>query len=422
MGRVAPRVLIQKLRADAIVPRYMTAHAAGLDLSAALDRPIDIAPGQRAAIPTGLAIKLPDGYEAQVGRARGWRAITASRSLARHDRRRLRRAGDRALINHGDRPVRSARAADRGGDRSGRQAEARRGRRLPATSAAPAAPDPDRAMTARAHTDRRRRDRDLSTIRSAAARIRRVARRSDRRGARRAAAPSPDTWTTTRPSRADPARRRSSADADVPRSAPADQAGHADRAHRAARARGRRDPRVFSMKGPTSRDPGPTSAGHFRPAPIDGRGRRPQAIREAGSPRAAARSAASAPGGGATTRCGRASRSLACGISLGLARRRSGELLTRAAAVATARDTECLPGGQLVQCRGRPPMISATVDPAHRYGTTSAGSSCGSRIELARAGDGAGGSVPGTADQVAPRRRAARSARILAIRRPRGTT
>lgn len=66
MDRVAPRVLIKKLRVDAIVPRYMTAHAAGLDLSAALDRPIDIAIGQRVAIPTGLAIKLPDGYEAQV--------------------------------------------------------------------------------------------------------------------------------------------------------------------------------------------------------------------------------------------------------------------------------------------------------------------------------------------------------------------
>ncbi len=66
MERVAPRVLIQKLRADAIVPRYMTAHAAGLDLGAALDQPIEIAAGQRVAIPTGLAIKLPDGYEAQV--------------------------------------------------------------------------------------------------------------------------------------------------------------------------------------------------------------------------------------------------------------------------------------------------------------------------------------------------------------------
>jgi dUTP pyrophosphatase len=66
MDRMAPRVLIKRLRADAIVPRYMTAHAAGLDLSAALDRPVEIAAGQRAAIPTGLAIKLPDGFEAQV--------------------------------------------------------------------------------------------------------------------------------------------------------------------------------------------------------------------------------------------------------------------------------------------------------------------------------------------------------------------
>ena len=63
---MAPRVLIKKLRPDAIVPRYMTAHAAGLDLSAALDAPIELRPGQRTAIPTGLAIKLPDGYEAQV--------------------------------------------------------------------------------------------------------------------------------------------------------------------------------------------------------------------------------------------------------------------------------------------------------------------------------------------------------------------
>ena len=66
MGRVAPRVQIKKLRADAILPRYMTPHAAGLDLSAALDEPVEIRPGQRAAIATGLAIKLPEGFEAQV--------------------------------------------------------------------------------------------------------------------------------------------------------------------------------------------------------------------------------------------------------------------------------------------------------------------------------------------------------------------
>jgi dUTP pyrophosphatase len=66
MSAMRPRVLIQKLRADAVVPRYMTAHAAGLDVSAAIDAPIEIAVGARAAIPTGLAIKLPEGYEAQV--------------------------------------------------------------------------------------------------------------------------------------------------------------------------------------------------------------------------------------------------------------------------------------------------------------------------------------------------------------------
>ena len=63
---MVPRVQIKRLRADAIVPRYMTEHAAGLDLSAALDESIEIRPGQRAAIATGLAIKLPEGYEAQI--------------------------------------------------------------------------------------------------------------------------------------------------------------------------------------------------------------------------------------------------------------------------------------------------------------------------------------------------------------------
>jgi dUTP pyrophosphatase len=63
---VPPRVLIRKLRPDAVVPRYMTANAAGLDLAAALDEPVVLATGERAAIATGLAVKLPEGYEAQV--------------------------------------------------------------------------------------------------------------------------------------------------------------------------------------------------------------------------------------------------------------------------------------------------------------------------------------------------------------------
>src|SRR5262249_6705872 len=50
------------------LPAYETALAAGMDLRAAVaaDAPVTLAPGQRAMIPTGLAIALPAGYEAQV--------------------------------------------------------------------------------------------------------------------------------------------------------------------------------------------------------------------------------------------------------------------------------------------------------------------------------------------------------------------
>lgn len=48
------------------LPSYMSAHAAGADLCAAVGRDTVIEPGARAMIPTGFAIALPDGYEAQV--------------------------------------------------------------------------------------------------------------------------------------------------------------------------------------------------------------------------------------------------------------------------------------------------------------------------------------------------------------------
>ena len=50
------------------LPHYQSALAAGLDLVAAVaaDAPVVIAPGERALIPTGIAIALPPGYEAQV--------------------------------------------------------------------------------------------------------------------------------------------------------------------------------------------------------------------------------------------------------------------------------------------------------------------------------------------------------------------
>ena len=50
------------------LPAYQTAHAAGLDLLAAVaeDTPLVLQPGRTALVPTGLTIALPEGFEAQV--------------------------------------------------------------------------------------------------------------------------------------------------------------------------------------------------------------------------------------------------------------------------------------------------------------------------------------------------------------------
>jgi dUTP pyrophosphatase len=54
--------------ADLPLPAYQSAHAAGLDLLAAVaaDAPVEIAPGGRAMIPTGIAVALPLGTEGQI--------------------------------------------------------------------------------------------------------------------------------------------------------------------------------------------------------------------------------------------------------------------------------------------------------------------------------------------------------------------
>ncbi len=48
------------------LPAYATDGAAGMDVVAALDAPLILAPGHRAAIPTGLAMAIPPGFEVQV--------------------------------------------------------------------------------------------------------------------------------------------------------------------------------------------------------------------------------------------------------------------------------------------------------------------------------------------------------------------
>ncbi len=59
-------VMIRRLRAGAHIPERRTPGAAGMDLAACLDAPVQIDPGRRALIPTGIAIALPKGFEAQI--------------------------------------------------------------------------------------------------------------------------------------------------------------------------------------------------------------------------------------------------------------------------------------------------------------------------------------------------------------------
>lgn len=74
-------IRVKLLRDGARTPQYQTQHAAGADLHACLDQPITLRPGERAAVPTGLAIELPPGYEAQV-RARSGLALKSGIGMA----------------------------------------------------------------------------------------------------------------------------------------------------------------------------------------------------------------------------------------------------------------------------------------------------------------------------------------------------
>lgn len=60
------RVDVVRLRPQGRIPAAMTEHAAGIDLCAALEAPLTLAPGERTLIPTGIAMAIPIGFEGQV--------------------------------------------------------------------------------------------------------------------------------------------------------------------------------------------------------------------------------------------------------------------------------------------------------------------------------------------------------------------
>jgi dUTP pyrophosphatase len=59
-------IFFKRLSALAETPRRMTSHAAGYDLSAALEKDITLPPLGRYCVPTGIALAVPAGFEAQI--------------------------------------------------------------------------------------------------------------------------------------------------------------------------------------------------------------------------------------------------------------------------------------------------------------------------------------------------------------------
>jgi len=92
--------------ADLALPAYATLGSAGLDLLAAISDDISLAPGSRVLMPTGLAIALPEGYEAQVRPRSGLalkNGVTVLNSPGTIDADYRGEIGI-ILINHGDAP------------------------------------------------------------------------------------------------------------------------------------------------------------------------------------------------------------------------------------------------------------------------------------------------------------------------------
>ncbi len=56
------KLLVKKLSPNAVMPKYASSSAAGADIYACIDEGVAIAPGETALIPTGIALRIPDGY------------------------------------------------------------------------------------------------------------------------------------------------------------------------------------------------------------------------------------------------------------------------------------------------------------------------------------------------------------------------
>jgi len=109
-GEATAEVLVRRLPGaeDLPLPARATEHAAGFDLRARVDEELELRPGGRALVPTGIAIALPEGFEAQVRPRSGLalrHGLTLLNSPGTVDADYRGEIGV-VLVNHGQEPVR----------------------------------------------------------------------------------------------------------------------------------------------------------------------------------------------------------------------------------------------------------------------------------------------------------------------------
>ena len=69
------KILIKRQSDKVLIPKYETDGSSGMDISAYLDNNINIKPGDKAMIPTGFSLSIPEGYEVQIRPRSGLAAI-----------------------------------------------------------------------------------------------------------------------------------------------------------------------------------------------------------------------------------------------------------------------------------------------------------------------------------------------------------
>ncbi|MDR1211279.1 MAG: dUTP diphosphatase [Spirochaetaceae bacterium] len=102
----SPEVLIKRLDPRARLPSYESEGAAGADIRACLESPLTLVPGGRGKVPTGFAVAIPAGFEAQVRPRSGLAAqngVTVLNSPGTIDAD-YRGEVQVILINHGGEP------------------------------------------------------------------------------------------------------------------------------------------------------------------------------------------------------------------------------------------------------------------------------------------------------------------------------